>query len=182
MRPAYSFEQQKILLITQLPAIKINKKHVDAELSCCICLSDFEKGEVVKQLPKCPHIFHLDCLVQWLKDTPTCPLCRIPVFTNDIDPSTPPVPPPAPRPPQRRRTLTPEFDIHDDVEFRPVRRSRRLLNRAYGVMQPQEADGESNRPIVTLLSVPSRSRSRRSRSSNRNYNDYYDIDIEQFLQ
>ncbi|XP_044485573.1 ERAD-associated E3 ubiquitin-protein ligase HRD1A-like [Mangifera indica] len=42
---------------------------------CCICLEEFEGGVKVGRLP-CSHVFHGDCIDQWLKRSPTCPLCR----------------------------------------------------------------------------------------------------------
>lgn len=44
--------------------------------SCSICLSDFKEGEVLRALPECGHLFHLQCVDPWLRSRPTCPLCR----------------------------------------------------------------------------------------------------------
>ena len=42
---------------------------------CSICLEDYEPDTTVRQLP-CNHCFHTDCLIPWLKEHRTCPLCR----------------------------------------------------------------------------------------------------------
>ena len=42
---------------------------------CSICLDKFKKNNIVNRLP-CRHIFHQNCLRDWLKDNDTCPLCR----------------------------------------------------------------------------------------------------------
>uniref|UniRef100_J3LBC5 RING-type E3 ubiquitin transferase n=1 Tax=Oryza brachyantha TaxID=4533 RepID=J3LBC5_ORYBR len=33
-------------------------------------------GELVRQLPACGHLFHVDCIDMWLHSHSTCPLCR----------------------------------------------------------------------------------------------------------
>lgn len=43
---------------------------------CVICLEDFEEGESCQVFPICNHIFHTNCIDHWLKNRPTCPLCR----------------------------------------------------------------------------------------------------------
>ncbi|XP_061342216.1 NEP1-interacting protein 1-like [Gastrolobium bilobum] len=45
--------------------------------SCCsICFQDFEDGELVRILPKCGHVFHLECIDKWLIQQGSCPMCR----------------------------------------------------------------------------------------------------------
>lgn len=43
---------------------------------CPVCLEDVEAGEVVRQLPACGHLFHVECIDMWLHSHATCPLCR----------------------------------------------------------------------------------------------------------
>ncbi|KAL0699528.1 hypothetical protein Bca4012_055650 [Brassica carinata] len=46
--------------------------------SCCICLEKYgEKKRAVRKL-ECTHMFHLDCIEEWLKVKRTCPLCQSP--------------------------------------------------------------------------------------------------------
>ena len=43
---------------------------------CSICLETFDgKQDIVKTF-ECNHHFHLNCLNQWVKKSPTCPNCR----------------------------------------------------------------------------------------------------------
>jgi len=44
------------------------------ETSCAVCLSDFEAGDELRQLP-CKHHFHTGCIDKWLKRNKVCPLC-----------------------------------------------------------------------------------------------------------
>lgn len=44
------------------------------ESSCAVCLSDFERGQMVRRLP-CNHSFHRACIDRWLKLNKVCPLC-----------------------------------------------------------------------------------------------------------
>jgi hypothetical protein len=43
---------------------------------CSICLSDYEESEVVRVIPNCGHMFHMDCIDEWLRLHATCPICR----------------------------------------------------------------------------------------------------------
>ncbi|KAK9984440.1 hypothetical protein SO802_033965 [Lithocarpus litseifolius] len=45
----------------------------DAE--CCICLSAYDDGVELRELP-CGHHFHCNCVDKWLYINATCPLCK----------------------------------------------------------------------------------------------------------
>lgn len=52
--------------------IKINNK----EFFCPICQSDVEiNTEIIREL-KCNHVYHVDCIDQWLILKNECPLCK----------------------------------------------------------------------------------------------------------
>ncbi|KAL7482407.1 hypothetical protein ACHAW6_008076 [Cyclotella cf. meneghiniana] len=66
-----------------------NKRNIND--SCCICLNDFERGEIIRVLPSCHHEFHKCCIDKWAqtfatrrydadlyrkRGRPTCPLCN----------------------------------------------------------------------------------------------------------
>jgi hypothetical protein len=45
--------------------------------TCTICYENFESGGGRPlKLPLCSHIYHEDCIKDWLKMRPTCPYCR----------------------------------------------------------------------------------------------------------
>lgn len=47
------------------------------ERTCCVCLDDYGKGDVVKSLPACQHTFHAHCVDRWLLCRNACPVCRV---------------------------------------------------------------------------------------------------------
>ncbi|XP_031117077.1 NEP1-interacting protein-like 1 [Ipomoea triloba] len=46
------------------------------DITCAICLQDFDGGEYVRMLPNCRHSFHLPCIDEWLVRHGNCPVCR----------------------------------------------------------------------------------------------------------
>jgi len=50
--------------------------------SCAICLETVATGCPVPVL-ECGHGFHWDCLTAWVKEAPSCPVCRRPIKTLD---------------------------------------------------------------------------------------------------
>ena len=59
---------------------KVDNKSLINE-NCCICYSDYE--EDIQNEPvilKCSHIFHDNCIKEWLKKSGTCPICRSNIF------------------------------------------------------------------------------------------------------
>ncbi|KAJ1278770.1 hypothetical protein BS78_04G104300 [Paspalum vaginatum] len=51
-------------------------KHGGGGALCAVCLEDVRRGETVRRLPACGHLFHRDCVDMWLHSHTTCPLCR----------------------------------------------------------------------------------------------------------
>ncbi|XP_042478854.1 E3 ubiquitin-protein ligase CIP8-like [Macadamia integrifolia] len=43
--------------------------------SCMICMDEYVRGVDVVRLP-CSHLFHGECIVNWLEHKNSCPLCR----------------------------------------------------------------------------------------------------------
>ena len=46
---------------------------------CCICLSTYEDGAELRELP-CSHHFHCACVDKWLHLHATCPLCKFDIL------------------------------------------------------------------------------------------------------
>ncbi|CAO2834297.1 unnamed protein product [Amaranthus hypochondriacus] len=65
---------------TFLHSDQFNKHKTTKEttpLECIICLNEFLDHELLRLLPKCGHIFHIDCVDLWLASHVTCPMCRV---------------------------------------------------------------------------------------------------------
>ena len=56
-------------------------EHPGGDAECAVCLGDVEKGEPVRRMPVCLHVFHTECIDRWLRSHATCPICRSSVFT-----------------------------------------------------------------------------------------------------
>ncbi|CAL9779536.1 unnamed protein product [Musa acuminata subsp. burmannicoides] len=54
---------------------KEHKKGNDT-LECAVCLSEFADEDTLRLLPRCSHVFHVDCIDIWLDTHVTCPVCR----------------------------------------------------------------------------------------------------------
>jgi hypothetical protein len=44
---------------------------------CIICIANFEIDDL-RSTMTCEHAFHFDCLIDWFKIKPNCPVCRVP--------------------------------------------------------------------------------------------------------
>ena len=53
---------------------KLNKFN---QQSCSICMDSYNNEEMLRQVPKCEHIFHDECLIEWLKTKQQCPNCNL---------------------------------------------------------------------------------------------------------
>ncbi|CAK7354908.1 unnamed protein product [Dovyalis caffra] len=42
---------------------------------CTVCMEDIEAGSEAIRMP-CSHVYHSECIVQWLQTSHLCPLCR----------------------------------------------------------------------------------------------------------
>ncbi|KAF2362940.1 Zinc finger RING-type [Trinorchestia longiramus] len=49
---------------------------------CTVCLSEYENEENVRRLP-CLHLFHTECIDQWLATNKRCPICRVDIEQHD---------------------------------------------------------------------------------------------------
>ena len=69
-------------LINTLPVETILERLEDGERTCPVCLNDMDVGDEVRNLP-CKHIFHKDCVDEWLRVNASCPTCRSSIIGND---------------------------------------------------------------------------------------------------
>ncbi|KAI5665201.1 hypothetical protein M9H77_24524 [Catharanthus roseus] len=66
-----------VVELVDLPAEKFGELPPAAGCDCSICLAEYESEDMVTRLPRCGHVFHVDCIRRWLdRNQFTCPLCR----------------------------------------------------------------------------------------------------------
>ncbi|XP_078178396.1 RING-H2 finger protein ATL70-like [Carex rostrata] len=58
------------------PTVAYTRNSSSNDGCCSICLVDYKDGEVLRSMPGCSHLFHVQCVDTWLKSRPTCPVCR----------------------------------------------------------------------------------------------------------
>ena len=65
-------------IIKYIPSNTINKAKNPSDINskCIICLAELKIGEKESTLP-CLHIFHSNCIENWLKQKRTCPICKL---------------------------------------------------------------------------------------------------------
>ncbi|KAI4341211.1 hypothetical protein MLD38_025962 [Melastoma candidum] len=61
--------------IDAMPTVKISHRHLRSDSHCPVCKEKFELGSEARQMP-CNHLYHSDCIVPWLEQHNTCPVCR----------------------------------------------------------------------------------------------------------
>lgn len=94
----------------KLPTVVYDEELKARDSLCCVCLGEFEMKEELMQVPSCKHVFHRDCIRNWLRSNTTCPLCRCLVFVVDETKLVVPSPPqtsPALLPPTPIQFTTP---------------------------------------------------------------------------
>jgi hypothetical protein len=77
--------QENILTRTLASAGKSFRDLLGSNISkreCTICLAEYQPTETVSwaKSKECSHVFHHDCLIQWLEKHNECPLCRIDIL------------------------------------------------------------------------------------------------------
>ena len=54
--------------------ILIGANDLSREAQCAICKEAFQEKDHARRLP-CSHLFHHDCIIQWLRVADSCPIC-----------------------------------------------------------------------------------------------------------
>ncbi|XP_039843437.1 putative RING-H2 finger protein ATL69 isoform X2 [Panicum virgatum] len=67
-------------VVTTFPTVKLGdggpQRPPVQEAQCPVCLEEYEAKDVVRVLQACGHAFHAPCIDAWLRQHPTCPICR----------------------------------------------------------------------------------------------------------
>ncbi|XP_026420500.1 RING-H2 finger protein ATL77-like [Papaver somniferum] len=70
--------------LTYSSSLSLANGSSNCDENCSICLCELSNGETVRVLPKCKHIFHKECIDEWLPfRSLNCPICRVPVIEVD---------------------------------------------------------------------------------------------------
>ena len=68
-------DAEEILRYIPNSVVKEEKTKNDNNYKCLICLYEFKIGDKVSTLP-CLHIFHIECLKNWIIRNRSCPICK----------------------------------------------------------------------------------------------------------
>jgi len=61
-------------VISSLPVFTYKGENL-SEKNCTICLEDFKYDRLLKRLT-CLHVFHQECIDEWLQKSKKCPICN----------------------------------------------------------------------------------------------------------
>jgi len=72
--------------LRSLPRIKVTAYDIAANEStdCSICLDELVVGQPALRIP-CGHLYHEDCVKDWLRKSNECPVCRFELPTDDAE-------------------------------------------------------------------------------------------------
>ncbi|KQK20665.1 RING-H2 finger protein ATL39 [Brachypodium distachyon] len=77
--PIFIFEGLDETSIALLP-----RRKVAMAADCVVCIEKLAKGTTARLMPRCGHMFHMECVDTWLRSQATCPLCRRPVVDDRV--------------------------------------------------------------------------------------------------
>eukprot|EP00980_Cylindrotheca_fusiformis_P003424 scaffold763_cov98-Cylindrotheca_fusiformis.AAC.9 len=62
------------------------RRQPQCEIECAICLEQYGSGDVicVSKSSTCDHIFHKECIAEWLAKRNHCPLCRADLMSDSL--------------------------------------------------------------------------------------------------
>ena len=93
-------QRMRVLIVpTPVQIETTQKESTFSSETCRICLekiSVVDNGNPVEIL-RCKHLFHRDCITQWLVSSRTCPICRATVFPSELIDINLPAPPTTPQ-------------------------------------------------------------------------------------
>lgn len=70
-------QREKFAVLDGLIKTKYNPDDFKAHKDCAICFCEFGSDDQVSPLPcNSNHYFHSECIQTWIKENPSCPMCR----------------------------------------------------------------------------------------------------------
>lgn len=73
--------------ISRLQTCAVTKEQVNSPVTCTVCQDNLREGDTGTHMP-CSHLFHTDCLLPWLQQHNSCPMCRFEIETDDTQYNT----------------------------------------------------------------------------------------------
>lgn len=71
--------------VEAMPTITISEEQLGTDAAhCAVCKDAFELGSEARQMP-CSHLYHSDCILPWLAQHNSCPVCRYEMPTDDAE-------------------------------------------------------------------------------------------------
>lgn len=77
-------------VVEQLPREKVSEENISRIRMCgpcVVCQEEYNAGDEIMSLSRdkdvCNHIFHVNCLLPWLNQHNSCPVCRFELPTDD---------------------------------------------------------------------------------------------------
>mmetsp|Transcript_47266 Transcript_47266/g.75486 ORF Transcript_47266/g.75486 Transcript_47266/m.75486 type:complete len:381 (+) Transcript_47266:59-1201(+) len=72
--------------ISSLPHVMVTLRDIEQNQndSCVVCLDTLAVGNRASRVP-CGHLFHEACILDWLKNSNQCPVCRYELSTDDAE-------------------------------------------------------------------------------------------------
>lgn len=73
------------IFVSAIPTMKYCREAFRSkeDAQCSICLAEYQEKDVLRVMPTCLHKFHVTCIDEWLQKHSTCPICRLPLNTNE---------------------------------------------------------------------------------------------------
>ncbi|VAH65037.1 unnamed protein product [Triticum turgidum subsp. durum] len=65
-------------VIDSMPVVRITRRHLSDDPVCPVCTERFEIGSEAREMP-CKHLYHASCIIPWLVQHNSCPVCRHPL-------------------------------------------------------------------------------------------------------
>ena len=86
MRATREERAKKFQVLDHVVKMKYNQDDFTQHKECAICMCEFGPDDNVSPLPcNMNHYFHTECLEHWIKENPTCPMCRAPITPADLE-------------------------------------------------------------------------------------------------
>ena len=78
------FNNTKIKLYSSVDTQDGEDGDVEDIPKCSICLENIEDNQIIREITKCKHIFHVECADKWFENNIKCPNCRQDIRTEIV--------------------------------------------------------------------------------------------------